>query len=111
MGKELLNKKQFSEIFETRINPFFVQKKDLFIKIINEKITPKTRNFLENEELCKNIFEQFYDILPKSVKLLIKKEIFIDYCVKNKKKVIDLIDSKLCPSPSTASTNDEKMEP
>ena len=111
MGKELINKKQFTEIFEKKINPFLVQEKDLFIKIINEKITPKTRNFLENEELCKNIFEQFYEILPKSVKLLIKKEIFIDYCVKNKKKVIDLIDSKLCSSPSTASTNDEKMEP
>jgi len=98
---------KIDELFDKSIKPLIEDKKEILFNIIKEKIIPGSKNIIANDELCQNIFEKIYEIFPTTLRLVIKRESFIEYCFKNRDKIISLIENKMVDKKNNIELNQD----
>jgi hypothetical protein len=102
-GKNLLDLKDKSaEILEEQVPKVR--------NLVKEKIGPKTRDAIENDELMTSVFSGVYDLLMgdhPAVRLIVKRERFVYFCLRNRTRLVERIDTKQL-APPEATTNPER---
>ena len=57
-------------------------------KIFQEKVGPAALTAAQNDKACEILFTQVHKQLPLPVRLVIKRNVFIQYCFDNRDKLI-----------------------
>ena len=97
MNRSIDESRKYAAVFiEERVLPILATKAGEAKRIIELKVGPAILSFAENEAACTIIFETIYQILPAPIRFLLKREAFVTYCLKNKTKILSLIE----PTPS-----------
>jgi len=59
-------------------------------EIIQEKIAPEALAAAQNDEMMEILLTPVYKLLPLPVRLVIKKDMFLKFCFKNRERLIQL---------------------
>jgi len=59
-------------------------------EIIQEKIAPEALAAAQNDEMMEILLTPVYKLLPLPVRLVIKKDVFLKFCFKNRERLIQL---------------------
>jgi hypothetical protein len=78
------------ELFKSKIVPVLTKNIDEGRKIVQEKIGPDTKEFLEDDNKCNQLFGLLYYILPLPVQMVISKDKFKNYCLNNRQYIINI---------------------
>jgi hypothetical protein len=57
-------------------------------KLFEEKVGPAALAAAKNEESMRSLFETVYRRLPFRVRMVIKEETFVQFCLKNKDRLV-----------------------
>ena len=57
-------------------------------KVFQEKVGPAALKAAQNDKACEALFVIAYKQLPLPVRLVIKKDVFVQYCFENRDKLL-----------------------
>lgn len=63
-------------------------------KIFLKHIGPVTKQAFENDRAMRLLFDKSYDFMPLPFRLAIDRADYINFCIKNKQKIVKLIPEK-----------------
>ena len=93
--KQDIQENAIEEMLRTKLLPKLEEKKAQLVEFVREKIGNDTLTGISDPAKLQDIFAKLHGLLPLPVRLLLKKEKFIDYCLKNKEKISLYIDQNL----------------
>ena len=93
------SRKYIASLIEEKVIPVLATKAHEAKRIIESKVGPAIHSIAENDAACTVAFESIYQILPAPIRFVLKREIFVGYCLSNKTKILSLIESKSMEQP------------
>ena len=77
--------------FIETVLPFIKTKSDNIRALLTNKIGSTVFERISNDATCPQVFSILYDILPFPVKIVLKRELFMQVCTSNKDKIIAVV--------------------
>jgi hypothetical protein len=92
MGEANGNKKnEISEIIESTVMPLLKKHETEIKEIIKSNAGSAVNKLLTNDDLCTVIFGKVYELVPGTVRLVLKKDLFTKYCLDNRAKILEVL--------------------
>ena len=62
-------------------------------KLIKEKLGPLPKNALQNKTVMKGAFRRLYQTLPRMIRLAFSEQGFVEFCMANRERLLNLGDA------------------
>jgi hypothetical protein len=80
------------DLFKNKLAPILIEKSTVIKNILKEKVGTSTLKTIKDDDVMKDIFEKIYETLPLPIRLVIRREAFVKYCIDNRGMLIDLLE-------------------
>ncbi len=57
--------------------------------IVSERVGPLAKKTIENDEAMIQTFRMLHEFLPTTLRLMLKKDKFVEFCLRNRERLID----------------------
>ena len=80
-----------AESFEGKVAPVAKAKAAELREFLEHSVGDNLVKVVENETVCRLVFQKLYELLPAPVRLLVPRETFTSYCIEHKTRLLGWI--------------------